>query len=150
MKQIFIAFFLLLSLSAFAKNINLNPRIQTDGTALIENTKRKVQDRIHVQNTTNEAFEIVIIGIEKDGDEEMLCDTLLNAKEERYIPTTEDDDLDDFVQFRIELKNGAIEFCTAQCEWSDLHLVISKVRLTKPAGLCYFWYAGKRNSLKLI
>ncbi len=129
MKHIFLLLiaFVFSAACVFAKNINLNPQILADGSVVIENVKGKIEDRINIENTTDVKLSITIVGVEKKGKEEILCETMLSAHEKRYIATEEDDDLDDFVRFRIEVKNASIEYCTAQCEWSDLYLIINKV-----------------------
>lgn len=138
MKRFFAAAMFLLAAAAFAKSVNLNPSVLSDGGVIVENVKGKVEDRINVQNSTGETLEITIYGIEKKGQETPLCTEVLRPYEKKFLSTSYEDDLDDFVKFRVLLRNAKIEFCTAQCERSDLYFTISKVNTkgdsTAPAG----------------
>ena len=129
MKHIFLLLiaFVFSAACVFAKTINLNPQILSDGSVVIENVKGKVEDRLHVENRTDVAFGIVVVGIEKKGKETVISESFVKAHDGLYLPSSFEDDLDDFVRFRIEIKNASIEYCTAQCEWSDLYLIINKV-----------------------
>ncbi|MBQ3825506.1 MAG: SHOCT domain-containing protein [Spirochaetaceae bacterium] len=130
MKQIFIAFFLLLSLSAFAKpSSHLFHEISADGTVIIDNEKHGVEDRIHVQNDTGETLDFVIAGIARGERATVLSNIVLKPKESRFLTTAYDDDLDDFYRFRVYLKNGTIALCSAQRIKDDLYIVISKVNI---------------------
>lgn len=129
MKHIFLLLiaFVFSAACVFAKNINLNPQILADGSVVIENVKGKIEDRLHVENRTDVAFGIVVVGIEKKGKETVISESFVKAHDGLYLPSSFEDDLDDFVRFRIEIQNGTVESCTAQCEWSDLYLIINKV-----------------------
>lgn len=131
MKRIFVFIALaFLSVSAFSKNINLNPRILADGSIEIENVKGKVKDRLNVENGTGENLELLINGIGKDGKSTVICNAVVKANEKRYLPSSFEDNLAQFVKFIVVIKDVSVEFCTAQCEWSDLYLTITQVKST--------------------
>ncbi len=149
MKRLFLLIaFVFLSVNVFSKNIDLKPTILDNGAIEIENVKGKVEDRINVENLTDEKLEIVIYGIEKKGKSTLISSTSVFAHEKRYISTAKEDDLDDFVKFRVEVKGAKVEFCTAQCEWSDLYLVISQVKTDASADYCEKPYSEADELLK--
>ena len=118
---------LMVSFSLYAKTIPLHTEKNENGEILVDNSKRKVEDRIHIENNTDSNLTIIIKGVHKKKGLLMVAKDWISAKDTKYFSTEFEDSLDDFKTFIITLETGKIISYTAEMAWSDLQFAINEI-----------------------
>ena len=117
----------LLAFSLFAKTIPLSAKINENGEVEVDNSKGKVEDRIHIENNTDSDISIIIKGVHKKKGILHVASGFISAHDTKFISSEYEDDLDDFRNFIISLDNGKIVSYTAEMAWNDLYFAVNQV-----------------------
>jgi len=105
--------------------VDLPIKEQEDGSVIIVNSDKEVEDKIFVENFTDEQFEIEIYG---DSDKNLLCEVNVNPQLNIQVNHKyHNSDLDMISYFKVIVKDAVITSCTAQSKRSDLYITIKGI-----------------------
>ena len=126
-KYFFMLALILFSFVLYAKTITLLSKINENGEISVDNSKGKVEDRIHIENNTDSNITVIIKGLHKKNKILQVATGFVLAHDTKFITTDFEDDLDDFKTFFVSLEKGSIISYSAEMAWSDLYFAVNEI-----------------------
>ena len=132
MKKVFFLFLLVLMNGIFfAETIILSAVQNAKGEIVVDNSDGDIEDRIRIINNTDSNVEVVITGEHKRKGKILVATGFVKASDTEFLSSSYDDDLDDFRNFTVNLREGVILSFSVKCSSDDLYVYINKMNASK-------------------